>query len=224
MGLETSTFLDGLDETWPTGGDPTNKGDDHIRLLKAVLKTTFPGANLNGFEKAITASEDELNFVDGVTSAIQTQLDNIVAQDGLSAVPIGGVIMFNGAFAGIPANYQLCDGTNGTADMTDKFVYGTNTELELLDTGGSNDAVVVDHNHTGTTNNDGNHTHSIPLKEESGNNAIAQTGKSIAASETGTTTGTGAHNHGFTTANSGVSGVDANRPAFVKLAYIQRMT
>lgn len=44
--------------------------DDFIRHLKTVLKTDF--ANVTG---AVTPTHTELNFVDGVTSAIQTQLD-----------------------------------------------------------------------------------------------------------------------------------------------------
>jgi hypothetical protein len=67
MGLESTSFFDGLDETWPTGNDPTNKGDDHIRLLKNVIKNVFPGVGANGFAEAITANEDELNILDGAT-------------------------------------------------------------------------------------------------------------------------------------------------------------
>lgn len=42
MGLESATYLDSLVETNPVVGDPILEGDDHLRLLKAVLKTTFP--------------------------------------------------------------------------------------------------------------------------------------------------------------------------------------
>ena len=157
MGLETSTYIDGLDQTWPTGLDPVNKGDDHIRLLKAILKATFPGEAGNGFDKAILANENELNFVQGVTANIQTQLNAIVNNAALIAVPVGAIVMFNGAFASIPSNFQLCDGTNGTPNMTDKFVYGTNEESELKDTGGSADAIVVSHTHT--TVSAGSHQH-----------------------------------------------------------------
>ena len=44
--------------------------DDHLRLIKSTIKTTFPNINA-----AITATDEEINFTDGVTSAIQTQLD-----------------------------------------------------------------------------------------------------------------------------------------------------
>lgn len=43
MALEAATFLDSLVTTNPVAGDPIAEGDDHIRLLKTVLKNTFPG-------------------------------------------------------------------------------------------------------------------------------------------------------------------------------------
>jgi hypothetical protein len=44
MGLESANYIDGLVSTNPVSGDNTSQGDDHLRLLKAVLKTTFPNA------------------------------------------------------------------------------------------------------------------------------------------------------------------------------------
>lgn len=43
MGLETATYLDELVVTNPTGTDGKSQGDDHLRLIKSVLKTSFPG-------------------------------------------------------------------------------------------------------------------------------------------------------------------------------------
>lgn len=42
MGLETSTYIDGLVATNPLGTDVLSKGDDHIRLLKSTIKASFP--------------------------------------------------------------------------------------------------------------------------------------------------------------------------------------
>lgn len=77
MPIENANFIGDLDVTYPLQDDPVSEGDDHLRLTKTVLKTTFPGAAGDGFSKAITASEDELNYVKGVTSPIQDQLVGI---------------------------------------------------------------------------------------------------------------------------------------------------
>ena len=71
MALESATYISDLVSTNPVGAtDPKSQGDDHIRLIKAAVKATFP--NVSG---AVTPTHTELNYVDGVTSAIQTQLD-----------------------------------------------------------------------------------------------------------------------------------------------------
>lgn len=77
MPIETGSGISDLDETWPLSGDPILEGDDHIRLLKNVLKTQFPGDAGQGFAIPITATEEELNFLAGVVSNIQAQLDVI---------------------------------------------------------------------------------------------------------------------------------------------------
>jgi hypothetical protein len=86
MALEDLTgtkYIDDLVSTNPAAGDNVSEGDDHIRGIKNVLKTTFPSidgavtatqAELNLLD-GVTATTAELNHVDGVTSNVQTQLD-----------------------------------------------------------------------------------------------------------------------------------------------------
>ncbi len=45
MGLETGTYISNLVSSNPTGTDFESQGDDHLRLIKSVLQSTFPGAN-----------------------------------------------------------------------------------------------------------------------------------------------------------------------------------
>ena len=74
MTVESATYIDDLNATYPAGTDAKSEGDDHIRLIKSTLKATFPAV-----EGAVTPTHTELNYVDGVTSAIQTQLNAITA-------------------------------------------------------------------------------------------------------------------------------------------------
>jgi len=70
MALETGTYISDLVSTNPVASDNISDGDNHIRLLKSTVKATFP--NVSG---AVTPTHTELNYVDGVTSPLQTQLD-----------------------------------------------------------------------------------------------------------------------------------------------------
>lgn len=80
MGLETATHINQLVATNPDGSDPKYNGDDHLRMIKSVLTTDF--ANIGG---AVTATHTELNYVAGVTSAIQTQFTSVDTQLALKA-------------------------------------------------------------------------------------------------------------------------------------------
>ena len=228
MGLEVANNIEELDQTWPTGVDPVNKGDDHIRLVKDVLKKQFPGVGGNGFSIPIEALEADLNNCINSTGPFQAQIDNIITN---LLMPIGAVVAFAASFATIPDGWFLCDGDNGTVDLTDRFVYGTTVELELGDTGGSKDAVVIVHQHASTGNHkhnltDPGHQHGMP----SGVNGNGSGGYDDANNSRNTpntnnaTTGItmandGAHQHD----PEGVDGTDLNLPPFLRLAYIQRI-
>jgi hypothetical protein len=66
---------------------------------------------------------------------------------------IGGICLWSGTIATIPAGYALCNGSNGTPDLRDKFVIGakqddagvpkTNVTGSLTQTGGA-----ADHTHS----------------------------------------------------------------------------
>jgi hypothetical protein len=77
-GLETGTYISDLVATNPLSSDLASTADDHIRLLKSTIKTTFPNIN-----NAITVTDEQINAVgaSGVTGAA-----NPSASVGLSAV------------------------------------------------------------------------------------------------------------------------------------------
>ena len=55
MGLETGNTINDLNENWPLGTDPKSQGDDHIRLIKSVLKNDAISASVDAvFENNVT--------------------------------------------------------------------------------------------------------------------------------------------------------------------------
>lgn len=63
-------------------------------------------------------------------------------------------MLWQGSIETIPASWSLCDGTNGTPDLRDKFLFGNSVGTPPIDTGGVSSH---DHDFTG----DG-HDHTIP--------------------------------------------------------------
>ena len=140
--------------------------------------------------------------------------------------PIGYISMFSGAWTDnvtIPGWYK-CDGNNGTVNLVGKFVRGGATSGA---TGGSDNAIVVQHNHGGSIGSDGGHAHDfnwneagsgvfLPLRQ-----AVSSTGVNT---ESGIVESVGNHNHSLTVNNEGVSGSGANKPAYYTLIFIQRIS
>lgn len=59
MTVETNArFVSDLNEAYPRNRDLIKEGDDHLRLIKSILKNTFPG-----IDSAITASSAKLNLL-----------------------------------------------------------------------------------------------------------------------------------------------------------------
>jgi len=52
--------------------------------------------------------------------------------------PVGGIIMWSGTAALVPAGWAICNGQNGTPNLTDKFVVGAGLSYTVGDKGGSN--------------------------------------------------------------------------------------
>jgi hypothetical protein len=53
------------------------------------------------------------------------------------AMPSGGIIMWSGSVATIPAGWLLCNGANGTPDLRNRFVLGAGSSYVPGATGGS---------------------------------------------------------------------------------------
>ncbi len=82
MGLESASYISELVATNPVGAvDDYATADDHLRLIKAVLQGQFP----NFTAAAANPSIAELNFLVGVTSAIQAQFTAAADASNLSA-------------------------------------------------------------------------------------------------------------------------------------------
>jgi hypothetical protein len=250
MSLESTTTIAGLVAANPTAGDPFSQGDDHLRLIKTVLKTIFPGAASAGFSIPITATEAELNFVHGVTSAIQTQLTTMAA----SVVPSGVICMWHGSVATIPTGWALCNGTSGTPSLIGKFILGYHgTDYPTIGaTGGYEDAAVITHTHavttqltalsdshahTGTTGGESiAHTHAYSVVTTGGTGIGGGAVNSLATTQTGAqssghthafTTSSDAHTHNVTGTIPAPAGAVAvtgrNLPPYYVLAYIMKL-
>jgi hypothetical protein len=141
-------------------------------------------------------------------------------------IPAGGIFLWSGSIGSIPAGYVLCNGSNGTPDLRDRFVVGAGSTYAVDGTGGSADAIVVTHNHTATSTStvtDPGHNHTFTRY-----NSLTGVGGANPIWADTSTQNTGTATTGITVAtsttinNSGNSGTNANLPPYYALCYIMK--
>lgn len=152
-----------------------------------------------------------------------------------NSVPVGFIGMWSGSIATIPTGWYLCNGSNGTPDLRDKFIIGassdetsiakTNITGALTQSGGTKDAIVVSHTHTATsTVTDPGHAHSISPGYMIGNNegSTGRTDGNQAGVRYGTQGAATGISVATTVATTGSSGTNANLPPYFALAFIMK--
>lgn len=142
---------------------------------------------------------------------------------GTVAAPLGLIGLWLGTLANIPNNWVLCDGTNDTPDMRGQYLYLTNTNGELGDTGGSNShthAASNSHTHTST----GTHTHTGSTSTAGTNSNVdgdAGVHSSASHSHSLNTISSETATYGNATISANSS---ANEPAYLTVAFIKLNT
>jgi microcystin-dependent protein len=139
-------------------------------------------------------------------------------------IPANIIIAWSGSISNIPNGWLLCDGTNGTPDLRNRFTVGAGAKHFFQQTGGSADSVVVSHTHTTTLNTTGNHTHQ----------AISRSGQTSVNTERyvmekvqgqygiATTSTDGLHGHSISVDNSGTNLTNRNLPPYYALAFVMK--
>lgn len=81
MALESGTYINSLNANNPASTDGLGQADDHFRLIKSTITSTFPS-----IDAPITVTQDELNVLDGDTTTptadALVDTDGVVVNDG----------------------------------------------------------------------------------------------------------------------------------------------
>ena len=191
--------------------------DNEFNAIAVAVNSKIEGYNagLTGVPTAPTASYSAYTTQVATTAFVHDVL------------PKGIIMLWSGSSASIPAGWQICDGTNSTPNLRDRFVVGAGTTYVVGAADGSANAVIVSHTHTATSAvTDPGHFHAIssnPNDTGSGASvnedvAAGQTVNTVSAT-TGITVATT-----VATATGGVSGTNANLPPYYALCYIMKTT
>jgi hypothetical protein len=204
-----------------TGANIQTSGSISVTGNLTVSGDSLLSGNVSATTAANGTSTTQIATTQFVTNAIQN-----------SALPTGIITMWSGAIVNIPSGWALCNGSNGTPDLRDRFVVGAGSTYAVAATGGNANAVVVSHTHTATSVvSDPGHNHAngsfnrllqvtgtqtaSTVDNDPGEPNLTSSGN-IQSNTTGITVST-------TINSSGVSGANANLPPYYALAYIMKL-
>jgi len=224
------------EDTW---GTKLNANWDSIdsTLYAALTGSTAITPNLTAGSwqiggTAVTATAAELNTLDDINTA-----------GNFGLIPSGGIIMWSGAISAIPNGWALCDGTNGTPDLTGRFVVHADADSGGTyapgDTGGADEVTLTEaqmpsHTHTGTASTE-SLTGSFRLPTNTAAFSPTATGVFTSdASGTGISSNVASgfaprvnmdasHDHTVTIGSTGGGESHENRPPYYALAYIMKL-
>ena len=153
-----------------------------------------------------------------VTIQTYDNIYGIVSATPPSATPIpaGGIFLWSGSIGSIPSGYVLCNGSNGTPDLRNRFVVGAGSTYAVDATGGSADATVVSHTHSIT---DPGHRHAF---KQINNTAGGAGGFGLLQSGSNGDNSIEINTTGITVNTTGTSGTNANLPPYYALCYIMK--
>lgn len=147
MPIETASYISDLQPSNPAGSDPVADGDNHIRLIKSVLKNTF-------------------GDITGKFPLTAAQFAGVCSQ--------GMIVLWSGAANAIPSGWTLCNGVSVPAttttgnvtppDLRNRFIVGAGDTYAPGATGGAASVTPTttsagSHNHTTSMDVQGRHNH-----------------------------------------------------------------
>ena len=215
-------------------GNPSKivKGAEIDTEFTAIASAISSKADLNspaltGTPTAPTASAATNTTQLATTAFVQTALS--------AAFTTGMIIMWSGSIATIPSGWVLCNGSNSTPDLRNRFIIGAHSDTAGVayttitgsntQTGGSKDAITVSHTHTATST-DAGHTHGFTAAVTGATGYWAGAGSfqgyAGSRSPSTSTTDSGTASITTTVASAGSSGTNANLVPYYALAFIMK--
>ena len=112
MALETGTYINSLNTSNPAATDALSQADEHLRLIKATVKATFPNV-----DAAVTATPTELNK----STAIVSDGTNATFNTGITAAKIKTLI-------GLTDSSAITTSTDSEGEVTPVLATGVTAD------------------------------------------------------------------------------------------------
>ena len=190
--------------------------------------TLYIDASTNKVGVGTTQPSQKLD-VNGTLKATSVQIGNVTN----SFFPYGAIVIWSGDPASLPTGWVLCDGTNSTPDLRDKFVINAGNTYTKGASGGTANITLTNtelpaHRHYTTTSS---HSHAHSIRTEFGRsrgiNYTAINGQYMQAANSNAFISNHpfkgrAHTHVHYASNTGGNSSFSNIPPYYALAFIMK--
>ncbi len=245
------------EEFW-TGANSVDVSDGLFSVMLGSINTGLTAVvqGNNNLYLGITVGTDSEMVprvqLGGVPYSMQslTVPDGSITQEklapGLNLVPPGTIVMWSGSLNSIPDGWSLCDGTNGTPDLRDRFIVGAGGSYNVGNTGGIASVTLTlnqipAHTHSASSSAAGAHNHTASSSTSQGtefsqssshgggvyygmgtiqynnNQRLGTHSHDITVNEAGS------HTHPISIGNAGEGQAHENRPPYYGLAFIMKL-
>lgn len=175
---------------------------------KLAIARTINGVAFDGTENIIIKAEADGGEADTLNGK---SAEEIISECSKAAVPTGCIVIWSGSTSEVPSNWNLCDGTNGTPNLQDKFVLCAGSSYAVGATGG-------EATHILTTSEMPSHSH-VQITGSRDNGDGSYSGTYVA----GNSNPMAQANSPYSTASTGGSSAHNNMPPYYALAYIMKI-
>lgn len=185
-------YVDGDIHSYTTDLTLGTNGTDRITVLGS-----------NGNVGIATVSPAYKLDVNGSANVTELYINGtpLSASDG---IPDGGIIMWSGSVASIPTGWALCNGSNGTPDLRNRFIVGAGSTYSPGNTGGANTVTLT--------------VAQIPAHTHTDRRLSSFSGSTVGY---GGATGTMGGN--YQSGSTGSGQAHENRPPYYALAFIMKL-
>ena len=112
MAIRVFNYTPGYPISYGSGSTETQNTAWSKVVLEFERIYRFINEGFNYFERNI---QDIRDIISGGTGTVTDEM----------VCPVGSIIAYSGLLGSIPSNWHICDGTDGTPDLRDRFLMGT---------------------------------------------------------------------------------------------------
>ena len=118
MAIRVFNYTPGYPISYGSGSTETQNTAWSKVVLEFERIYRFINEGFNYFERNI---QDIRDIISGGTGTVTDEM----------VCPVGSIIAYSGLLGSIPSNWHICDGTDGTPDLRDRFLRGTANAVDV---------------------------------------------------------------------------------------------